>query len=55
MQDRDSFFHRAMAIRRKGGEALRAQQEHVAADGKPPKALDLDDPERRRRFMEGEN
>jgi hypothetical protein len=51
MQDRDSFYHRA--IRAKLGEAMKAQQENVAADGKEPKALDLDDPEQRRRFMEG--
>jgi hypothetical protein len=50
MQDRDSFYHRA--IRTKVGEAMKAQQENVAADVKVPKALDLDDPEQRRRFME---
>jgi hypothetical protein len=52
MQDRDSFYHRA--VRTKLGEVTKAQQENVAADGKKPKALDLDDPEQRRRFMEGE-
>jgi hypothetical protein len=51
MRDRDSFYHRA--IRTKVGEAMKAQQENVAADVKVPKALDLDDPEQRRRFMEG--
>jgi hypothetical protein len=50
MQDRDSFYHRA--IRTRLGEAMKAQQQNVAADGKEPKALDLDDPEQRRRFME---
>jgi hypothetical protein len=52
MQDRDSFYHRA--IRTKLGEAMRAQQENVAADGKETKGLDLDDPEQRRRFIKGE-
>jgi hypothetical protein len=28
-------------------------QENVAPGGKEPKGLDLDDPEQRRRFMEG--
>jgi hypothetical protein len=49
MQDRDSFYHRA--IRTKLGDAMRAQLEN--ADGKEPKGLDLDDPEQRRRFVEG--
>jgi hypothetical protein len=51
MQDRDSFYHRA--IRTKFGEATKAQQENVAAEATEPKALDLDDSEQRRRFMEG--
>jgi hypothetical protein len=51
MQDRDSFYHRA--IRTKIVEAIKAQQENVAADRKELKGLDLDDPEQRRRFMEG--
>jgi hypothetical protein len=38
MRDRDSFYHRA--IRTKVGEAMKAQQENVAADVKVPKALD---------------
>jgi hypothetical protein len=54
MRVRDSLYHRARAIRTEVGEAARPQQVVVAADGKPPKALDLDDPEQRRRFMEGE-
>jgi hypothetical protein len=51
MQDRDSFYHRA--IRTKVGEAMKAQQGNVAAEAKEPRALDLDGPEQRRRFMEG--
>jgi hypothetical protein len=59
MQDRDSFYHRAM--RTKIGDARRAQhdplpatqQENVATGGKEPKGLDLDIPEQRRRFMGG--
>jgi hypothetical protein len=62
MQDRDSFHHRASRTRI--GDARRAQhdgndplletlKESVATDGKEPKALDLDNPEQRRRFMEG--
>jgi hypothetical protein len=54
MQDRDNLFRRAMAIRTKVGKATKAQQENVAANGEEPKALDLDDPEQRRRFIEGE-
>jgi hypothetical protein len=61
MQDRDSFHHRASRTRI--GDGRRAQhdlndplpeilRESVAA-GKEPKALDLDNPEQRRRFMEG--
>jgi hypothetical protein len=52
MQDRDSFYHHA--IRTKLGEATRVQRENVVADGKEPKGLDLDNPEQRRRSMEGE-
>jgi hypothetical protein len=52
MQDRDGFHH--LATRPKLGEATKTQQENVAAQGRRPKALDLDDPEQRRRFMEGE-
>ena len=52
MQDRDSFYRRA--IRTKLGDALRNPQENVAADANEPKALDLDDPEQRRRFLEGD-
>jgi hypothetical protein len=60
MQDRDSFYHRA--IRTRLGEALKAltkpllaldQRQSVAGAGKEPKGLDLDKPEQRRRFMEG--
>ncbi len=58
MQDRDSFYHRA--IRTRLGEALKAltrlaldRQQSVAGGGKESKGLDLDNPERRRRFMEG--
>jgi hypothetical protein len=51
MQDRDSFYHRA--IRTKVGEAPRAQQEDVTTDAKEPKGLDLNDPEQRRRWEAG--
>jgi hypothetical protein len=61
MEDRDSFYHRA--IRTTLGDALKTltkpllelhQQQSVAAGGKEPKGLDLDNLEQRRRFMEGE-
>jgi hypothetical protein len=61
MQDRDSFHHRASRTRI--GDARRAQHDlndplpetlrESVATGKEPKALDLDNPEQRRRFMEG--
>jgi hypothetical protein len=61
MQDRDSFHHRASRTRI--GDARRAQNDlndplpqtlrESVATGKEPKALDLDNPEQRRRFMEG--
>jgi hypothetical protein len=50
MRDRDTFHDHA--VRAEHGEATNAQQGKVAADRKKTKALDLDDSELRRRFME---
>ena len=58
MQDRDSFYYRA--IRTRLGDALKTltkpleldRQQSVAAGEKEPKGLDLDKPEQRRRFIE---
>jgi hypothetical protein len=58
MQDRDSFYYRA--VRTKLGGARRAQHDLSAPLPEPlkkdsPKGLDLDDPEQRRRFLEDES
>jgi hypothetical protein len=62
MHDRDSFYRRA--IRTKIGDALRAKYDLSEPLSEPltkallkldqPKGLDLDNPEQRRRFMEGD-